>query len=281
MSQAAWGMLAAGMVILVAGLLLARTRFRNAAGLEKVFVLAPVFEASALAGFGAEHFFFAQGLASAVPHWIPAHLFLAYFIGFALLAAAVSMIAWRCVRWSATLFALLMLIFVATIHFPNLLAHLHQRLFWTLVFRESSFAAGAMVLAGSLWPSAVLRVVGRVILGVTLIFFGAQHFLFPRFAPGVPLEKVTPAWVPAPEVLACFVGLVLLCAGVGLFVDRYIRLAAAGAGLVLLLVTFFFYGPIMFAEMRTPLAVEGVNYVFDTMLFASSVLLSGWSRAGE
>jgi uncharacterized membrane protein len=281
MSQAAWGMLAAGVVTLIAGLLFAHTRFRNAAGLEKLFVLAPVFEASALACFGAEHFFFAHDLAGAVPHWIPAHLFLAYFIGVALVAAAVSMIAWRYVRWSATLFALLMLIFVATIHFPNLLAHPHQRLFWTLVFRESSFAAGAMVLAGSLWPSTILRVVGRVILAVTMIFFGAQHFLFPRFAPGVPLEKVTPAWIPAPEVLACFVGLVLLCAGVGLFSERTLRVAAASAGLVLLIVTFFFYGPIMFGEMRSPLAVEGVNYVFDTMLFASSVLLSGWSRAGE
>jgi uncharacterized membrane protein len=277
MLQPAWGMLAAGMVMLIAGLSLARTRFRNAVGFEKVFVLAPVFEASALAGFGAEHFFFARDLANAVPRWLPAHLFLAYFIGVALLAAAVSMIAWRCVRWSATLFALMMLIFVATIHFPNLLAHLHQRLFWTLVFRESSFAAGGMVLAGSLWPSSMLRVVGRVILGVTLVFFGAQHFLFPRFAPGVPLEKITPSWVPAPEVLACFVGLVLLCAGVGLFFDRFTRIAAASAGLVLLLVTFFFYGPIMFGEMHTPLAVEGVNYVFDTMLFASSVLLAGGS----
>jgi hypothetical protein len=44
---------------------------------------------------------------------------------------------------------------------------------------------------------------------------------------------------------------------------------------VLLLVTFFFYVPILVAELHTPLAVEGLNYVFDTMLFAATVLLAG------
>ena len=36
------------------------------------------------------------------------------------------------------------------------------------------------------------------IVALTMIFYGAQHFLFPRFVPGVPLEKPMPAWMPAP-----------------------------------------------------------------------------------
>jgi hypothetical protein len=55
-----------------------------------------------------------------VPSWLPAHLFWVYLVGAALLAAAISFIAWRCVRWSAALLALLFLIIVATIDLPNL-----------------------------------------------------------------------------------------------------------------------------------------------------------------
>jgi len=45
---------------------------------------------------------------------------------------------------------------------------------------------------------------------------------------------------------------------------------------VLLLLTAFFYVPILFTEVRTPLVVEGLNYVFDTMLFAATALLAGF-----
>jgi hypothetical protein len=45
---------------------------------------------------------------------------------------------------------------------------------------------------------------------------------------------------------------------------------------VLLLLTVFFYVPILATEIRSPLAVEGVNYVGDTLLFAATALLAGF-----
>jgi uncharacterized membrane protein len=81
--------------------------------------------------------------------------------------------------------------------------------------------------------------------------------------------------MPAPVLLSWLVGIVLLCGGIGLFIPRTIRGAAAVAGSVLLLVTVFFYGPIFLTETHTPLAVEGLNYIYDTMLFAGTVLLAG------
>ena len=53
--------------------------------------------------------------------------------------------------------------------------------------------------------------------------------------------------------------------------------AAATAGTVLLLLTIFFYVPILITEIRSPLALEGVNYVGDTLLFAATALLAGFS----
>jgi uncharacterized membrane protein len=285
MSGEAWGMIGAGVAALVAGLFLVRPRFTVASGAGRIVQLGPVFEAVALAVFAAEHFLAARDLSVIVPRWMPGPLFWTYFVGAALLAAAISFIAWRYVRWSASLLAVLFLIIVATIDLPNLPKHLHERLFWTLTVREVSFSGGAMVLAGSLWLSgrlarsglgSTLVIVGRLFVACTFVFYAIEHFLFPRFVPGVPLEKMTPSWVPAPTLLAYAVGSTLLAAGVGLMIRRTRRTAAATAGAVLLLLTVFFYVPILATEIHSPLAVEGVNYVGDTLLFAATALLAGF-----
>jgi hypothetical protein len=53
-------------------------------------------------------------------------------------------------------------------------------------------------------------------------------------------------------------------------------ISAASAGTVLLLLTVFFYVPILATEIGSPLAVEGVNYVGDTLLFTATALLAGF-----
>ncbi len=282
MSVEIWGMMGAGVAILVAGLVLVQTRFRAVSGAGRLVVLGPVFEAVALAVFAAEHFLAARDLMSIVPRWLPGPLFWTYFVGAAWLAAAISFIAWRCVGWSAVLVAVLMVIIVVTIDLPRMGAQAHERLFWTLFVRELAFGSGAMVLAGSVWRSGVnsfgagLMLAGRMILAPIFVFYAIEHFLFPRNVPGVPLEKMTPAWMPAPAPIAYVAGITLLLAGVGLLVPRTVRIAAAGSGLVLLLLTAFFYVPIFVTEFRTPLAVEGLNYIGDTLLFAATALLAGF-----
>lgn len=276
-------MMAAGVIALVAGFILVWSRFCATSGAGRIILLGPVFEAVAIAMFAAEHFTAASDLMPIVPHWLPARLFWTYFFGAALLAAAISFITWRCVRWSVLLLALFFLIIVATIDLPNLpqQIHAHNRFFWILTVRETSFAGGAMVLAGSMWQirnsagTALIRI-GRAIVAAVMIFYAIQHFFHPHNVPGVPLEKLIPAWMPAPTLLSYFIGIVLLFAGIGLFFRPTIRIAAAGAGIVLLLLIVFFYLPILLMEIHTPLAIEGINYVGDTLLFAGTVLLAGF-----
>jgi uncharacterized membrane protein len=284
MSVLVWGMIVAGIAALVAGLVLVRGRLRAATGAGKLIVLGPVFEAVALAMFAAEHFFAARELMAIVPKWLPGPLFWTYFFGAALAAAAISFVVWRGVRWSALLLALFFLLVVVTVDLPGLPKGLHDRFFWILTVRETCFAGGALVLAGHCMErtrfahtlrDGLVRV-GRFIVGATMIFYGIEHFLHPRNVPGVPLEKMTPGWIPGPVVIAWFVGLVLVIAGVGLLIGRGVRVAAAGAGLVLVLLTALFYLPIFLTEMHTPLALEGMNYIGDTLLFAATVLLAGW-----
>jgi uncharacterized membrane protein len=282
MSTLTWGMLAAGIAALTAGLILARPRFTAATGPAKLLVLGPVFEAVALAIFAAEHFLDARDLATIVPHWLPGALFWTYFVGVALLAAAVSLIAWQCVRWSSALLALLFLIIVATVDLPTLGQSLHDRFFWILTVRETCFAGGAIVLAASQWPRTsvagrTLATLGRAIVACTFVFYAIEHFLHPRHVPGVPLEKLTPAWFPAPVLLSCVIGATLLAAGVGLLLPRTRQIAAATAGTVLVLLTALFYVPILLTEIHSPLAIEGLNYIGDTLLFAATALLAGFT----
>jgi uncharacterized membrane protein len=279
MSAGVWGMVIVGLAALVAGAVFARDRWMAARGLGKIIVLGPVFEAVAIAIFATEHFTQARLLSGIVPRWLPGPLFWTYFFGVALMAAAISLAIWRCVRWSAPLLALFFLIIVATVDLPNLPKNLHERLFWTLTVRETAFACGAMVLAGSLWRgtaagSALIRI-GRTILAPIFVFYAIEHFLFPRFVPGVPLEKLIPAGFPAPVLLSFILGIALLLAGIGLLIPRTVALATAGSGTLLLLLTVLFYLPIFLMETHTPLALEGINYVGDTLLFAATALLAG------
>lgn len=279
MSVEVWAMICAGVGFLVAGPILARARFRSASWPYKILVLGAVFEAASLAVFSAEHFTAARDLMGIVPHWLPYPLFWTYFVGACLLAAAVSFVAGRGVRWSASLLALLFVIIVATIDLPNLADRAHDRFFWILTVRETSFSGGAMVLAASVWTGAftsrTLSAIGRTIVALVMIFYAVEHFLHPDHVPGVPLEKLTPAWMPAPILIGYFIGISLLVGGAALLIPRTARLAAAIAGSILVLLTAVFYVPIATTEIRTPLAVEGLNYIFDTLLFAGTVLLAG------
>ncbi|MGB7168411.1 MAG: hypothetical protein WBD32_05345 [Acidobacteriaceae bacterium] len=276
-------MAAAGVAALIAGLILARPRLAAADRAGQLILLGPICEASALAAFAAEHFTAAHDLAPIVPHWLPAPLFWVYFVGACLLATALSFLAWRCVRPAAALLALLFLIIVITLDLPGVPRHLHNHIFWTLTVRETAFASGALVLSGSLWPrdhaaGQALTRIGRTVLAAIMVFYGIEHFVFSHFVIGVPLEKPTPAWIPAPVLWAWLVGIALLLGAIGLLFQSTIRLAAAGTGLVLLLVTAFFYVPILVSDFHSPaLRVEGLNYIFDTLLFAATVLLAGFA----
>jgi uncharacterized membrane protein len=264
----------AGLVVLVIGLIFIRREFAAAKGLDKLVVLGPVFVAAPLAVFAGEHLAGPRVLMQLVPPWMPARLFWAYFVGFALLAAALSLIFKKYLRWSAPLLALMFFVFVLSIHIPGVIAHPKNRIFWTIMLRETAFAGGALALAGSVNPQSNASVfVGRMCISVTVIFFAIEHFLHPQFAPGVPLEKMTPAWVPFHSFWAYLVGAILLIAGAAMLFNKKSRIAAASVGLVMTLLTLFLYLPILATATGTSQLVEGVNYVFDTLLFGGTALL--------
>lgn len=269
-----------GLAFLLAGLVLMRRELSEAVGLNKVLLLAYPFVAAPLAAFGTEHMLMPREMMTMVPSWIPAPLFWTYFVGFGLYAAALSFTARKYVRWSALLLALMFCIFVLTMDLPAAIESPKSRLFWTLMLRETAFGAGALALAGWARPenprmSKMFIAIGRIGVAAALIFYSFEHFAFPKFAPGVPLEKMTPSWVPVPEFWAYATGAVLLVAGTAMLLNRHTRTAAAWVGLVMTFLTLFLYFPIYVMVLGTANGLEGMNYVGDTLFFGGTVLLVG------
>ena len=269
----------AGLVFFVAALFSLRAEIAAARGLHKLVVMGRVFFAASLAAFGAEHLAGAQFVKAVVPVWMPAPLFWTYLVGTALLAVALAVVVRRHERLAGLMYAAMLFLFVLLIHVHNVALRSHERLFWTLALRDSCFAAGGLALAATHpgWPrqpsARALTLAARFCIAIPLVVFAVEHFLHPLFAPGVPLQKLTPAWVPLPFVWSYLTGVVLLIAGACVLINRRARAAATWLGLLVTLLTLAIYLPLLLLAKTPGAQLEGINYVADTLLFAATILL--------
>jgi uncharacterized membrane protein len=269
-----------GISFLVAGIIRYRRDFQaSARGASGLTAFGPVFVASALAAFAGEHFTAAATLAQLVPKWLPARLFIAYFVGVAHLAAALSFVARRYIRWSAPSLALMFALFVLLMDLPAALTHPTIRMAWSLAAREATFAIGALALfatatrAGRPHRAATLAMIARLWTAAVLVFYGVENILYPQFSPGVPDTTLTPAWVPLPTLIAYATGVLLVAFGIAMFVEKYAGAAAAGCGWLMTALTVALYTPQWAIARGVSQQVTALNFVFDTLLFAGTVLV--------
>jgi uncharacterized membrane protein YphA (DoxX/SURF4 family) len=100
--------------------------------------------------FGVQHFMYAAYIATLIPPWMPAHLFLAYFTGAAFIAAAIAIASGIQARLGAGLLGLMFLLWTVLLHAPRVFAHIHNKdeltsLFVALAMSGGSFIVGAVV----------------------------------------------------------------------------------------------------------------------------------------
>src|SRR5262245_11819519 len=88
-STAFW-MFVAGLALVLIGLFAARSDIALARGLDKIVALTNLCFAVPLAVFGAEHFSLGKAMIGLVPLYMPWRLFWIYFVGVALIVAALS-----------------------------------------------------------------------------------------------------------------------------------------------------------------------------------------------
>lgn len=217
-----------------------------------------------------------------VPSWIPGKAFWTIFVGVALILAGFSILLNVQRRLSTTLLGIMFFLFEALMHIPSLIrlaaaGHLFgtpgQRAVLGVAGRDFAFGCAAFVLAVAASRPALRRAVERYACrGMALIAlaFGFLHFWYPRFAPGVPLEKPNPAWMPGGPAWGDLTGAALVLGAIAMLgPDTTRRKAAAILGSVLFVLVAVFYVPIMFAQPN----IETLNYVADTLLFAASILI--------
>jgi uncharacterized membrane protein YphA (DoxX/SURF4 family) len=246
-------------------------------GLDKIMPFGRLFFAIPMGVFGTDHLVDAAEIAPLVPSWMPAHLFWTYLVGIALIAAALSIILKRYSQLAAILLGSMLLLFVMLMHIPNIVATHGGRLFWATALRDIAFSGGAFALAGSLSKPAPsdgapgLVTLGRFFVGIPTMFFGAEDFLQPALAPGVPLDKITPTWIPGHVFWAYLAGAVLVASGACMLVNVKARLAATYLGIMILLLVLFVYLPILVAN-RSNIG-DGLNYFVDTLAFSGAALI--------
>src|SRR5215472_7474933 len=284
-------MCSAGIALFLIGAWEAKNEIAKARGIDKIVALSNLCFAIPLAVFGALHLFAPQFVLPIVPRYMPWRMFWAYFVGCALVAASLSIATKIQVRWSGLLFGIMMFSFVAMIHFPGALREPHNRIIWTIVFREMSFGGGGWLLAGSAKDGrrgpakSTLITVGRILVATAAIVFGIEHFLHPMGLPGVPLQKEMPAWIPGRALIDYVTGAALLVAGLCFLVSRKTRTAAIYLGAWILLLVLVIYGPVLIGALSNPgigVQVEGINYFADTLLFGGVILaLASATPAGS
>jgi uncharacterized membrane protein len=280
-SPVAVAMCSAGIAVFLIAVWAAKSEIAKAHGLDKIVALSNLCFSIPLAVFGALHLFGPQFVKDLVPRYMPWRMFWVYFVGCALMAASLSIATKIAVRWSGLLVGIMMFLFVAMLYIPGALRQPHNRIIWTIVFREMSFGGAGWILAGNAMAGFrsqgknALISVGRIFIAFALILFGVEHFLHATGLPGVPLQKQMPAWIPGRVLIDYVTGAALLVAGVCFLLARKTRVAATYLGTWILLLVLVIYGPVLIVALFQPVTavqVEGINYFADTLLFAGAIL---------
>jgi uncharacterized membrane protein len=250
-------------------------------GADKILPFGRILFAIPLAVFGSEHFTATAGIAALVPRWIPAQTFWVCLVGAGFICAALSITLLVQARLAAALVGMTLLIFVLVMDMPAVVKNPGNRFFWALALRQLAFSGGAFAFAMSPWSARTsqppraqmtkaLVLIPRFFVGLASVFYGVEHLLHPEYVPGIPLQKLTPEWIPGRIVLSYFVGVILILAGICLLVNKKARMAATVLGLAILLTVLWIYLPMLLAASKD---VVALNFFFDTLLFSGAILL--------
>jgi len=243
-----WSYLA-GAVFFFTALAVILKKESGAHGLDRFVPAGRLFLAFPMAVFGVEHFIYADFVATLVPSWIPGHLFWTYFTGIALIAAALSITLKIQARLAATLLGIMIFLFVLMVSVPKIIASPGDRFVWNGGVRDLALSASALIFAATqteAWQRHRQHwfiAIGRFGVAIPLLIFGVQHFIYPDFVPGIPVNKPMPIWIPLHWFWSYFTGAAFIAASVSLMIKRRPRLAASLLAVMLLLWLLLIYIP--------------------------------------
>jgi uncharacterized membrane protein YphA (DoxX/SURF4 family) len=277
-SQVIWSYFVGGVVFAIGlAVIFLRGDWQKARGIDKLILFGPLFYAAPLAAFGTEHFTLTGAIASLVPAWMPWHEFWAYLVGACFMAAALSMVSRIQARLAASLLALNFFLFVVLMDVPAWIQNPRDRIALALALRELSFSGGALALAAGLAEQGrergahILATIARYFVAIPVLFYSFEQFMHGDHVPGVPLERMTPKWIPGHAIWTYLAAVGYAVAGIPLLVGKKTRAAATWVGLTVLFVELVVYVPIGVVDRAS--LDNGLNYMGDTLMYCGAVLL--------
>ena len=254
-------------------------------GIQRLIPLGRTFFAVPLLLFGLQHFVFLNEVKGAVPSWMPWHIFWACLVGAALIAASVSMVAEIEAGLAALLTGVMLLLFVLLIYLPNLVLNPHDPLAIEGPCRDLAMSGGALAFAGTQggWkskPISWLKSIGRWFFAIPMIYFGAEHFLHPEFAPGVPLQILMPSWMPGHLAWAYGMGTVLVACGLCVLADRFAYIAAVCLGIAFLGLVVLLYLPMEVIHPSIEISGELDNVAEKLAMSGAALFIAGATAKG-
>lgn len=106
--------------------------------------------ASTMVVIGIQHFLYADFISTIIPSWMPFRLFLAYFVGIAFFAVAVSLLTGLQTRLAMICLGIMFLIFVVTIHLPRVQSSSNTEAEWSSLFVALAMVGISFTMAANL-----------------------------------------------------------------------------------------------------------------------------------
>jgi len=197
--------------------------------------------ALAITGFGVELLVYGQfvrGLPP-VPPWTPVSPGVAYLVGAVLVAAGVGMLTEAATHLSAMVVGAVFIFSAVVLHGLHARAVLLAGDSRTGAFEALSLGAAALVLvaptpreaaSAASRRSRVVALVGRQLFAVSMIVFGAQHYLYTAF-----VATLVPPWLPGHIFWTYLTGTGFIAAGLAIAVNVKASLAATLLGVMFFL----------------------------------------------
>ena len=209
--------------------------------MDKLQHLARLCFAVSIAVFGAQYLFYGrfEGGLPVVPPWTPGAPVLAYVLGAVVILSALSIASLWQARYSAIFLGILLLLSFLFLHGLHASSIIHNGTDRTRAFEGLTLSAIAFTLAGVLpnshsslarSPGPNLLTLGRALFAISMIVFGAQHFMYAAF-----IATLIPAWIPLHLFFVYFTGTGFIAAGLCIATGILAPLASACLGLMFLL----------------------------------------------
>jgi uncharacterized membrane protein len=130
---------------------------------------------------------------------------------------------------------------------------------------------------GSQSPIVSARAVGvaRILFGLSCVFYGWSHFVYPAYTAGM-----VPGWLPGHLRLAQFTGLAHIAAGVGIIVGIWPRLAATLEATMMSLFGLLVWLPSFFTSPRPAWAMPPQNQ-WSELVVSLLLAASAWIVAAS